>query len=419
MCSRQYGDVVLVRFGPKTLVMLNNPKDIEEVLVKQASAFRKGYLMREFRWLTGEGILTSDGEYWRSHRELVQPALHRQRMGAYAAAMVAETEKTIEGWTEGEMFDIYREMVSLTLRIVAATLLGVNLRDRVDQIGDGLTLALTALNTRITSLLFLFPPIVPFAVNRRLKRGLRALDSIIYAMIRERRASPRGDDLLSLLMGSVDVKGHRLSDVEVRNEVMTILGAGHETTALGLAWAWYLLATQPEAWDQLGAEMERVLDGRAPTLGDLKDLTYTQAVFKESLRLYPPGWIIGRDAIHDVKIGAVTVRRGWSVIVSPHAVQRDPRFYDEPDAFRPGRWLERRSGALPPFAYFPFGGGPRACLGANFAWTEGTLVLATIAQRFRFSLVPGFEVIPAPAMTLRPRDGMMVTVGARRTMQVV
>jgi cytochrome P450 len=409
-CAREYGDVVGLRLGPMRVMLLVHPDAIEQVLVTDNHNYRKHYGLRMNRLLLGNGLLTSDGEFWLRQRRLSQPAFHRQRIAGYGETMVAYTQRLLAGWRDGETRDLHVEMTRLTLEITGKTLFGADVGGDAADVGRAMADAMASFEKRVSSL-FPLPYWVPTATNRRLKRAVRCLDEILYRFIKERRASSeQWDDLLSLLLHAHDEEGGSMTDKQLRDEAMTLFLAGHETTALALGWTGYLLAQHPEATEKLRAELQEVLGGRAPTVADLPRLPYTERVVLESMRLYPPAWGIGREALRDTEIGGYPVRKGTTLFLSQYVTQRDPRWFDEPERFHPDRWAGGLAQRLPKFAYFPFGGGPRVCIGNTFALMEAALVVATIFRQFRYELVPDFPVVPAPVMTLRPKNGIHVVL---------
>jgi cytochrome P450 len=390
------------------VILLVHPDAVEQVLVTDNHNYRKHYGLRMNRLLLGKGLLTSDGEFWLRQRRLAQPAFLRQRIAGYGETMVAYTERLLAGWRADETRDLQVEMTRLTLEITGKTLFGADVGGDAADVGRAMADALDSFEKRVSSL-FPLPYWVPTATNRRLIRAVHCLDEILYRFIKERRASSeQWDDLLSLLLHAHDEEGDRMTDQQVRDEAMTLFLAGHETTALALAWTGYLLAQHPEAEEKLRAELRAVLGDRAPTVADLPRLPYAERVVLESMRLYPPAWAIGREALHDTEIGGYPVRKGTTLFMSQWVTHRDPRWFDEPERFHPDRWAGGLAQRLPKFAYFPFGGGPRLCIGNTFALMEAVLVVATIFRQFRYELVPGHPVTLAPAMTLRPRDGVRV-----------
>jgi cytochrome P450 len=420
-CARQ-GDAVSFRFGLTRVMLVSQPALIEEVLVAHAQDFRKSDGTRRLRSLIGDGLLTTDGATWRRQRRLAQPAFHRARIEAYARTMVEQAVGMLDTWRDGDVRDVHQEMMELTLRIACATLFGADVSADLPAVRAANLVLGEHFQSRLSSLLFLLPDSVPTPGNRRYQAAVGVLDGIVYRIIAERRRNgvDRGD-LLSMLLAARDAEptpGSQawLSDHEVRDTVMTFLLAGHETTALTLAWACYLLDQNPAAAERLQAEVEHELDGRTPGLTDLPRLRYLDAVVSETLRLYPPAYLIGRQALRDLSIGGYPVRRGSTVLISQYVIQRDPRWFCEPDAFLPERWLDGTLARdLPRFAYFPFGGGQRQCIGSTFAQVEANLLLAVLAQRVRLRLVPGHSVQPQAVITLRPRSGIRMTVTRARS----
>jgi cytochrome P450 len=414
-CRSDYGDVVRMRFLYLTAHFLYHPADIEYVLVTNAKNFIKSRSLRTpfFRRLVGNGLLTSEGEVWKRQRRLAQPAFHRQRISAYADVMVDYAGRMIADWREGDERDIHRDMMRLTLEIVVKTLFNADVSGEADKVGQVLSQIAKPFASQAT-VKWILDNRLPTSTHRRFNRAAREIDEIVYRLIAERRTSGSDEgDLLSMLLAAHDEDGSQMNDKQLRDEVMTLFLAGHETTALTLSWAWYLLAQNPEAETRFHAELHEVLGDRLPTVADLARLQYTEMIGKESMRLYPPAYALGREAIEECEIGGYRVPAGAQVFMFQWATQRDPRFFAEPDKFRPERWTEEFSSNLPKYAYFPFRGGPRACIGNYFAMMEIVMLLATIGQRFRFSLVPDHAVGLMPAMSLRPANGIRVKVENR------
>ena len=404
-----------MRFLYLTAHFLYHPADIEYVLVTNAKNFIKSRSLRTpfFRRLVGNGLLTSEGEIWKRQRRLAQPAFHRQRISAYADVMVDYAGGMIADWREGDERDIHRDMMRLTLEIVVKTLFNADVSGEADKVGQVLSQIAKPFASQAT-VKWILDNRLPTSTHRRFNRAAREIDEIVYRLIAERRTSGSDEgDLLSMLLAAHDEDGSQMNDKQLRDEVMTLFLAGHETTALTLSWAWYLLAQNPEAETRFHAELDEVLGDRLPTVADLARLQYTEMIGKESMRLYPPAYALGREAIEECEIGGYRVPAGAQVFMFQWATQRDPRFFAEPDKFRPERWTEEFSSSLPKYAYFPFGGGPRACIGNYFAMMEIVMLLATVGQRFRFSLVPDHEVSLMPAMSLRPANGIRVKVESR------
>jgi cytochrome P450 len=412
---RDHGDVVRIRFFYLTVHFLYNPDHIEYVLSTNAKNFIKSRSLRTpfFRRLVGNGLLTSEGEEWKRQRRLAQPAFHRQRISAYGDVMVEYAERMISGWSQNEVRDIHRDMMRLTLEIVVKTLFDADVSGDADRVGRVLSQMVKPFASQAT-LKWIIDNRLPTPTHRSFNAAAREIDDIVYRLIAERRAggSDRGD-LLSMLLAAHDEDGSQMTDRQLRDEVMTLFLAGHETTALTLSWAWYLLAQNPEVEKNFHAELDEVLCGRQPTVADLPRLQYTDKIAKESMRLYPPAYGLGREAVQEFELGGYRIPARSQLFMFQWAMQRDPRYFNEPNRFYPERWTEEFQSGLPKYAYFPFGGGPRACIGNYFAQMEVVLLLATIGQRFRFSLLHDHTVSLMPAMSLRPADGIRVKLDTR------
>ncbi|HTQ59348.1 MAG TPA: cytochrome P450 [Candidatus Solibacter sp.] len=407
-----YGDVIGLRVLNFRILLINHPKDIEDVLVTHPRKFVKGRVLQANKRVFGRGLLTSEGDFWLRQRRLAQPAFHRARIAGYASTMVEYTERLLHEWHDGEERDIHKEMMRLTLQIVGKTLFDADVERDAQDVGKSLELLLElGANFRRT---ILIPQWVPTPTNLRLERAIRQIEKVLYRIIAEKRASGRdAGDLLSMLLAAQDEDGSRMTDQQLRDEAITLFLAGHETTANTLSWTWWLLAQNPSVEAKLHAELNSVLAGRSPSLDDLPNLTYTNHVITESLRLYPPAWGTARTAIEDVEIAGYPVPKGSGVSFTQWTIHRDPRWYDAPLEFRPERWEGDLLKRIPRFAYFPFGGGPRQCIGNTFALMESALTLATIAQHYRFRLVAGHPVVPLASITLRPRHGIRVLLESR------
>jgi cytochrome P450 len=422
--ARDHGDVARARLGGMDLILLSHPDLVREVLVGSARAFGPGRGIAELRRLLGDGLLTSDGELHRRQRRLLQPLFRPAAVAGYAQRMVELAAATAQRWTAatGRVVDVHAEMTELTLRVIAGTVFGLDL-DPDDR--RGIREALTGQVTfdRMFSPFADLLDRLPLPGTLRAHRARAELDAVVWRMIRRRRDDPgEGRDLLSLLLATRDDDdapgqggGHGvgMSARQVRDEALTILLAGHETTANALTWTWHLLAGQPHAEAALDAELDQVLAGRAPTAADIPALRWTRAVVSEAVRLYPPAWAVGRRALVDHEIGGYLVPARSSVVMSPYVVQRDPRFWPDPTGFRPQRWTDEAARERPRYAYFPFGGGARACIGEHFAWLEATLLLATLAQHWRPRALPGRRVEPEPLVTLRPLGGLPMILEPR------
>lgn len=415
----EYGDVSRFRVGPQEFYFLNHPDYVKDVLVTHNEKFRKGRALERSKRLLGEGLLTSEGEHWRRQRRLAQPAFHRQRINAYGAIMVERAARMSEGWSDGERLDASEEMMRLTLSIVGKTLFDADVEGDASEVGGALTEIMNLfgyLMLPFAEVLERFPILPPV---RRFMRARARLDAIVYRIIEERRRSgeDRGD-LLSMLLLAEDEEGDRkgMSNEQVRDEALTLFLAGHETTANLLAWTWYLLARHAEVERRLHAELDEVLEGgRLPTVEDLPRLVYTEMIVAEAMRLYPPAWAVGRRAIEDHAVGGYSIPKGALLLVSQYVMHRDARFYPEPERFDPERWTQAARASRPQFAYFPFGGGPRRCIGEAFAWMEAALIVAALARRWRMRLAgsPQEEIETQPRITLRPRGGVSVILERR------
>ena len=402
--AREQGDVTAFRIGPYRVWQLTHPDLVHDVLVANADRFRKGPVLQRAKVVLGEGLLTAEGEVHRRHRRLLQPAFHPRRIDAYAATMVARAGQTTDGWTAGVPLDVHGETVRMTLATAGATLLGTEVEGDVDlverAIGDLLSayrLAFVPFGWRLQNL--------PIGPARRLRRGRSALHGLVDRIIEERRADgeDRGDILSALVL---DPSADRLSDPEIRDQALTLLLAGHETTANALAFALHLMAEDPEVEARVQAEVDKVLGGRLPTAEDARRLPTCRGVFAEALRLFPPSWAMGRQALADHPIGAEVVSAGDLVLAPQWVVHRDPRWWPDPLRCDPDRWSREREAERPRWAFFPFGGGIRRCIGEGFAWTEGVLALAMIARRWRLTTVADRPVELDPLITLRPRGGL-------------
>ena len=411
--AHEYGDIAGLRVLNFKTIFVNHPDLIEEVLVTNARKYSKGRVLRANRHVFGEGLLTSEGEFWLRQRRLAQPAFHRVRIASYAATMVEYTKRLLESWRDGEERDAHQEMMRLTLQIVGKTLFDADVERDAQEVGKSLELLLE-IGANFRRAIFV-PHWLPTAANFRMKREIAQIEKILYRIISERRRSGRdAGDLLSMLLTAQDEDGSRMTDRQLRDETITLFLAGHETTASTLSWTWWLLAQNPAVEAKLHAELDAVLGDRAPMLDDLPKLIYTGHVITESLRLYPAAWGLARLTVEEHEIAGYPVTKGMGVAMAQWVVHRDPRWYDAPEEFRPARWEDDLIKRLPRFAYFPFGGGPRQCIGNTFAVMEATLILATIARKFRLRLVAKHSVTPLASITLRPRHGVRVILEARQ-----
>jgi len=416
--AREYGDLAYMRLGPQHAYVVSHPDAIRDILVTNQSNFTKSRILERAKVLLGEGLLTSEGDLHTRQRRLVQPAFHRDRLIGYAADMVACAEQASGQYQPGVEIDMHREMTRLTLAIVGRTLFSADVASDADQIGAAMTQILSLFDTLLVPFSEWLQKL-PLPSVRRFEKARAQLDRIVYGLIADRRAHP-GDtgDLLSMLLLSQDEDDHSgMTDKQVRDEALTHLIAGHETTANALTWTWYLLSQNPDVEARLHAELDRVLGGRLPSFDDLSRLPCTTGVFAEALRLFPPAWAIGRRASEDYSIDGYTIPARSILLMSPWVVHRDPRWWTQGDAqperVDPARWDPEAVAQRPKFAFFPFGGGTRVCIGERFAWAEGVLVLATVAQHWKMRLVPGHPVATQAVITLRPRHGMKMTLQSR------
>ena len=414
--ARDFGDVVRLSGGPQAPYFVNHPDFIKHILQENNRNYCKQNRLNDLlKPFIGEGLLTSDGEVWRRRRRMAQPAFHRQRLALLVELMTDTVEEIMASWQprveKGTPFDVLVEMQRIALTIVGRALFNVEVEDDVKKMTRQSQAIMEYFNHRTNYPLSL-PEYIPTRRNRRAMQAMRESDENIYSILRARRQSQEDrHDLLSMLLAVRDEEtGEGLTDKELRDEMQTFMGAGNETTAVTLGWAWYLLSRHPEVDRTFRAELREVLGGRTPSFEDLPRLRYTRMIVDETLRLYPPAWAMSRSAIGSDEIGGYYIPAGALILLSPYVIQRDPRYWDNPEGFDPERFTPECSQNRPRYTYFPFGGGPRQCIGNEFALMEATLVLATVAQKYRLQLVPGHPVEPYPIFTLRPRHGVLMTV---------
>ncbi len=412
--QKQYNKAFTFYIGKAPMVMFTTPEAVRYVLVEHAKNFIMGEIMQGLRLLLGDGLLTTDGEFHRRQRRLMLPAFHRKRVEGYRDAMIDYTERMLENWQPGRQVDIAVEMQRLTLRIVARALFDVDLTHESQALGAAFDDAREYPNRRRYSFRALRINL-PFTAYGKFVRAKALLDKTIYDIIARRRETGEDKgDVVSMLLAARDEDGSALSDVQVRDQLMTLLAAGHETTANALTWTFYLLSQNPEERDKLLAELHSVLNGRSPTVEDLARLPYLEMVVKESMRLFPPAWIMGRRAIEDYDLEGYHLPAGSFVLLSPWVIHHKAEYFAEPQRFWPERFDPEKGEEQPPFAYFPFGAGPRMCIGSTFAMMEVRLLLATILQRYSPRLAPGHPVVPRPMVTLRSRFGMCMVLEPTR-----
>ncbi|MBN9522089.1 cytochrome P450 [bacterium] len=420
--ARGYGPLASFRFGPKRMFLASDPALIEQVLVTDAKYYIKHFGARMYKPVLGNGLVTSEGDFWLRQRRLSQPAFLKQRVHSYAPVMAELTRRMLADWRPGKQVDVNYEFSALTGAIALKTLFDLEATEDRAAFVDALRDAFDLLSARFRHVIA-FPKWFPTPANLRLKRAVRHLDGVLDGFIEagKKRAAERektghaGEsvDLLSRLLAARDEDGSAMTPRQLRDEAMTLYLAGHETTALTLSWGWLLLAQNPAAEDRLVEEWKRVLGGRAPTPDDLPNLPYTDAVISEAMRVYPPVYLIGREATKELELGGYRVKKGYTIFMSQWVNHRDPKYFPDPEAFKPERWLDGLAKRIPKYAYYPFGGGPRVCIGNTFALMEAAILLATIGQRYRFTLDPGAVIDLDPQITLLPKYGIPATLELR------
>jgi cytochrome P450 len=418
---QRYGDAVHYRLAGRNAFQFTDPRDIETILVGRQHHFLKDEITRSLSGTLGNGLLTSEGELWRHQRKLVAPSFQPRQIESYAKTMVEEAARSLSEMPIGPVFDVHPKMMALTLRVVIKTLFGTEADstfdfDRVGRIIKGLLAEFEAYNFSWQALL---PRWAPFGPGARSRRLVAELDEMLLAIIRDREGKPAGDDLLSRLHAASSDEGNRMTIGQLRDEMVTMFLAGHETTAVALSYALYLLSLHPDVSRRVAEEVRGVARDRPLTTADIPKLRFCDAVVRESMRLYPPAWTVGRQVATECPVGKYMLPAGSIVLIPQWAVHRDPRWFAEPEAFRPDRWLDGLAQRLPAFAYFPFGGGPRVCVGNHFAMMELILVLSTLIRSIEVQPVPGFQVELHPAVTLRPRGGLPLSFRQRAASNAV
>jgi cytochrome P450 len=412
--AREYGDIVFFKVGNERIYLFNHPDLIRDVLVTNQKNFIKSRALVRAKKVLGEGLLTSEGEFHLRQRRLAQPAFHRDRISAYGRSMVEYADRVRSRWTDGQTIDAHDEMMKLTLAIVAKTLFSADVENEAAEIGDALTTAFAAFNLGILPFSELLEKL-PLPYIKRFEAARARLDETIYRIIDERRTTGEDKgDLLSMLLLAQDTEGDGggMTDTQIRDESMTIFLAGHETTANALSWTWYLLSQHPEIEARFRLEIGALGD-RLPQPDDLSRLPYTRMILAESMRLYPPAWAVGRRALNDFEAGGYVIPARSMVLMSQFIMHRDPRFHPDPERFDPERWRPEIAATRPKFSYFPFGGGTRICIGEQFAWMEGILILATIAQRWKLRYAGTSPPALEPRITLRPEGSLQMKVERR------
>jgi len=411
--ARDYGPLTSFRVGPRRIFLASASDLIEQVLITDARHYTKHFGARAFKPVLGNGLVTSEGEFWHRQRKLIQPVFLKTRVQSYAPIMGDLTERMLDSWIPGKTIRINDEFGTLTSRIALKTLFDLDDEGDRERFNDTLRLSFDLMSARLRRI-YKLPLWVPTPEALCLKRSISELERKVEGFIASARARQEmGDDLLSRLMLAQDEDGTRMSNRQLRDEVMTLYLAGHETTALTLTWTWYLLAQHPRVEDKLVSEWLRVLAGRSPTADQLQQLPYTAAVIAEAMRLFPPVYVIGREATRDLELGGYRVKRGYTVLMSQWVNHRDPQYFLEPEEFHPERWENGLAKRIPKFAYYPFGGGQRMCIGSSFASLEAPIILATVGQRYRFTIDPGAVISLKPQITLEPANGIPATLWRR------
>lgn len=418
--AREQGDVVRLRFGPQTNYLVSHPDDIKHVLQMNNRNYRRAPMgNRLVMIVSGLNLFTSDGSYWLKQRRMMQPAFHKRRIAGFGQIMSDSTLKMLTGWEKaaktGELIDMHEEMMRLTMEVVGQALFSVDLSEESNVLGQGFKTATNYINYRFEHP-FAMPLFVPTRRNREVKRARRNLYEIMQNMIDQRRASgEQKDDLMAMLMEARDEEtGEGMNDEQLRNELVIMIGAGHETTSNLLTWLFYVLSKYPDIEEKVLAELETELEGRLPTINDMMNLPYGRMVIQETMRVYPPAWALtSRQTIEDDELGGYHIPANSAVMIMPYVVHHDPRFWDNPDIFDPERFTPERIKQQHKFAYLPFGNGPRKCIGETFALIETQLILATILQRYKLRVKAGYQVQPDPIFTLRVKGGLPMRLEAR------
>jgi cytochrome P450 len=412
-CRKEFGPTVAFRFGPLRIILICEPALVEEVLVSQNRNFRKHFGVRRLKPVVGNGLLRSEGAFWLRQRRLIQPAFSRELSAVFAEIVTRQTLRLADEWTAQPQRDLYRDMTTLALQVAAEALLGVEVGDDVATISEALQEIHANTEQRIPRPID-WPMWIPSPLNLRLRRAMSRLNNVLDRLIQDRRGKGTdGRDALARMLCLRDEEGKGMSDQQLRDEAMTLLLAGHDTTANALTWSWYLLAQHPQVADKLCHEAASVFGDRQPSADDVGKLRYCSDIFNESMRLYPPVFLFGREAIRDCRIGDVAVRKGTTIFISQWLLHRDERFFENPLEFLPERWADDFEKKLTPYAYVPFGGGPRICIGKELALLEGALVLAILGSRFAIRLQQPESIHPWPTITLRPAGSVDACVSAR------
>ncbi|MCA1029680.1 cytochrome P450 [Bacillus timonensis] len=412
---KDYTDIAKIRFGHMPIYVFFHPDLIKEVLVTKQGCFKKSKAFDEMKPFVGEGLLTSEGDFHLRQRRMIQPSFTKQHIRTYGDDMATIANQYVSNWKDGEERKITADMMNVTLAIISKTMFSMDLEETYESIGDKMEFVEQVAVKRMRSLINL-PYFIKTKENKEFYEGIEVLDEIVYGFIEQRRKDPEGkSDLLAVLMAARDEEDKTgMTDKQLRDEAMTIFLAGHETTANALSWALYCLATHPEKEAKLLAEIDEVVGKRKVNADDFEKLSYTQNVIWETLRMYPPAWMFGREAKEDVQIGEYVVKKGESVFISPYLMHHSEKYFSKPEEFQPERFENQFVKSLPPYAFFPFGGGPRVCIGNHFAVLEAAMVLVTLYQKFTFRLTENHPPVEGePLITLKPRNGLNMVVSKR------
>lgn len=412
--TRELGDRFMLDVPGLPTLFLMNPEDAHHVLVVDHKSYVKDHMTRMLTEILGNGLLTNEGDSWRRQRRLSQPAFHSKAIAGYGETMASLADRTADRWGERSGIELHTEMMRLTLDIVAQTLFGTDIGDDAERIAHGLEVY-TEVYRGVCGTGIRLPMWVPLPMHLRAKQTVKELDEVMYRIIDRHRSSPNPDTLLGMLIAATDEEtGTGMDDRQLRDEAITLLMAGHETTANALTFAFYLLSQHPRVEERLHEELDRVVGDRRPGLQDLRSLPYTRAVVNEAMRLYPPAWSVGREAAVDTTLGDLEIEMGTQIWLSQWVMQRDGRWFEDPMSFKPERWLGDLEKRLPKGAFIPFAAGPRVCIGKRFAQMEAELVVATLARRVSLRLDPGERLRLFPSITLRPDHGLKMTASSRR-----
>ena len=419
--TARYGDLATMSVKPWLIYLVSSPDLVEQVLVTNHMHVGRWRNVEAFKYVMGEGLVTSDDPLHLRQRRMMQPQFHHRMIDGYGRTMTAYTVGHVQEWRDGALIDMSREMRDLTLKIVVKTLFSIDIPSQVRRLGEAFELSNQYISARFNQFERMRDLLhrLPLSFTRRFKRELAYVDGVVYELIEERRRSGSDKaDLLDLMLAAVDQEADandeiRMSDLQVRDETVTMFAVGHETVTIALTWAWHLLSLHPEVQERFHSELDEVLEGRTPTVDDLNDLYVTEQILTEAMRLFPPIWRTGRVVLEEIELEGYPIPAGAFLCISPLVTHRDPRWFDSPDEFYPGRWTPEFRQQLHKFAYFPFGGGPRVCIGEGFAWMEMKLVMAAIGQRWIVRPVQSHGITFNPLVSLRPKGGMPMHIARR------